>query len=117
MADYIYCNTSAESRFTVKNPIEVAGVFSELGFDETYCDSSNNTVFTQSFGPNDKAVAAAADADCANMNEVMNNVFAQLSAAGDNASVDDIQFNTPEHQMTTRETNKAVFGIDFGSDE
>ena len=78
---------------------------------------SSNTVFTQSFGPNDKAVAAAADADCANMNEVMNNVFAQLSAAGDNASVDDIQFNTPEHQMTTRETNKAVFGIDFGSDE
>lgn len=78
---------------------------------------SSNAVFTQSFGPNDKAVAAAADADCANMNEVMNNVFAQLSAAGDNASVDDIQFNTPEHQMTTRETNKAVFGIDFGSDE
>jgi hypothetical protein len=83
----------------------------------TAAPSSNNTVFTQSFGPNDKAAAAAADADCANMNEVMNNVFAQLSAAGDNASVDDIQFNTPEHQMTTRETNKAVFGIDFGSDE
>ena len=39
MADYIYCNTSAESNFTVKNPIEVTSVFQELGFDETYCDN------------------------------------------------------------------------------
>ena len=48
MADYIYCNTSAESNFTVKNPIEVAGVFSELGFNETYADvnkDGNGRVF------------------------------------------------------------------------
>lgn len=88
--------------------------YGEMSPTEIFNDAmGDDGSFHQTIGSVDP-VTAAADKDCADMNKMMSQVF-QAIQTGETPV--DWTVNEPENPVSAREANKAIFGIDYGSNE
>jgi len=94
------------------------GMYQPVNNNVSTSDIYNNATTTESSfsfshsSPEVQRAAMEADMKTKGLNEMMAQAFCSV-AAGEEPP----QFTMPENQMSQNETNKSVFGINFGSDE